>query len=94
MLITEFLRKLAPDFCYCTGFDLYLMYEQIYEDVDFSVFRGVLSKYQHLFHIKQGTRVDSYRYGDQFQQRTAGRRPKLYLRKSNTAKHVNKNAES
>ena len=39
MRIREFLRDVAPDFMWCSVFDLYLMYEQIDEDVEWHTFR-------------------------------------------------------
>lgn len=37
-----FLRKLAPDFMWCTSFDLFVMYEQINEAIEFHAFRQTL----------------------------------------------------
>jgi len=41
--IKQFLIDLAPDFCWCTGEDLFLMMEVEYEDVQQACFEPVLS---------------------------------------------------
>ena len=38
----KFLRTLAPTFCFCTWFDLFLMYEQIDEDAEEGSFRLII----------------------------------------------------
>jgi hypothetical protein len=34
----------APDFCWCTAMDLFLMIEYLFEDVDFNSFKTTLSR--------------------------------------------------
>lgn len=41
---TDFFRLYAPDFCWCTKMELYLMAEQLWEEVDFEIFTVVLSQ--------------------------------------------------
>jgi len=50
----QFLKTLAPDFCWCTWHDLYLMYEQINEDICENSFAVALSQCKDLFYRKQG----------------------------------------
>jgi hypothetical protein len=42
--IKQFLIDLAPDFCWCTGEDLFLMMEVEHEDVQQHCFEPVLSR--------------------------------------------------
>lgn len=49
----EFLQTLAPDFCFCSLNDLFLMYEQIDEDKCFFVFQQEFQKFKHLFETKK-----------------------------------------
>lgn len=49
MQITEFLRKLAPEFMWCSVKDLFLMYEQINEDVDWFSFNQT---FHYLYRVK------------------------------------------
>ena len=69
---TQFLRNVAPDFMWCTWHDLYLMYEQIDEDIDYQVFKQTLSYMKRCgyFVTKQST-APSWRNGP---------KPLLYLR--------------
>ncbi len=55
--IKNFLRTLAPDFCWCSVKDLYLMYELIDEDIDLSSFSGVVSQ-----SIKEGILIKRVTY--------------------------------
>lgn len=42
--MTSFLRCYAPDFCWMTAWDLFLMYEQIDEDANWDAFKIELSR--------------------------------------------------
>lgn len=42
--ISDFLRTLAPNFCWCDYMDLLMMYEQIDEDVNVDSFTRTLYK--------------------------------------------------
>ena len=42
--IGKFLKNYAPDFCWCTGHDLFLLAEQEFEDIEYHSFVVTLSK--------------------------------------------------
>lgn len=42
MTVRMFLRRLAPDFMWCTAFDLFVMYEQINEAIEWDCFKQSL----------------------------------------------------
>jgi hypothetical protein len=71
--IADFILNVTPTFCWCTRRDLFLMMEQLYEDVDESVFIVRFSKMvraEHFF-VKKAD----------FKQGSRGPAPFLYLRK-------------
>lgn len=72
MNIRKFLLTLAPDFCWCTAFDLLLMAEQIDEDVNTESFSVILSdlKRRGRFYYKSGPPTGKRGYN-----------PGLYLRR-------------
>jgi hypothetical protein len=73
MRITEFLRDIAPNFMWCTLFDLYLMYEQINEDVEFNTFKQIFHQM-----FRKGYFVGK---PDDRQRRVGRRQRKLYIRR-------------
>lgn len=73
MKICVFLKTIAPDFMWCSVFDMYIMYEQIDEDVEWYTFKET-------FH-------QLFRRGLFLSKPDAGRTKRwLYLRKSNDSK--------
>lgn len=74
--LSDFLRTYAPDFCWCSAFDLMIMMEQVpeLEDVEEGSLGGVLSylEKQGWFITKPGTRRDVH-----YEKGVIGR---LYLR--------------
>jgi hypothetical protein len=53
MTIGYFLRNIAPDFMWCSVFELYLMYEQVDEDVEWHNFRQRFYQLKRLF-VRKG----------------------------------------
>ena len=74
MGIREFLKTLAPDYCWVTAEDLYLMYEQINEDICPNSFKVSLCNM-----VKKGYfKMKPWPMG--YAHHTNSRRPMLYLR--------------
>ena len=71
---SEFLRKTAPDFMWCTVQDLFLMYEQINWDIDFDVFKQTFYR---LF-----CAGEFFRKPDANHRRSGKLQRRLYLRKN------------
>lgn len=73
MKICAFLRTIAPDFMWCSVFDMYLMYEQIDEDVEWYTFKETFHQLfrKGLFLSKPDAR---------------SKKRKLYIRKSERSK--------
>ena len=74
----RFLKIYAPDFCWCTWFDLYLMAEQLDEDIDPFVFKVSLRMLllKGWFIVKEDPSVPP-------STSQGGKRRKLYLRIKN-----------
>lgn len=70
---TEFLDKYAPKFCWMTAKDLFIMYEQINENIEEMNFYITLSrlKKKGWFHVKPWSHPTKMR---------TGKPPSLYLR--------------
>jgi len=74
--LRDFILNIAPDFCWCTAKDLFLMCEQLYEDVSEEAFTVTLCSLRHHFETKPWP---GYVQRDSERGRPGG----LYLRRSN-----------
>ena len=72
--MSYFLRNVAPNFMWCTVFDLFLMYEQINWDVEWNCFR---QRFHQLF--QEGVFLEK---PDYTHRRNGKTRRRLYIRKS------------
>lgn len=61
--VRQFLRTLAPDFCWMTSFDLFIMYEQINEEATEDVFKTTLCQLKDLFDRKVVPRTNPAQRG-------------------------------
>ena len=70
--LKEVILDIAPDFCWCTSRDIYLMIEQEYEDIDWFSFRTCFGKLS-----RSGTFIKK---DNPYESWDVGLAPPLYLR--------------